>query len=56
LSAIAGINRLLSDGNATWTDEEHAATLNTLLLFFDDVMTTGDVIGKLVPAKSRKTA
>jgi ureidoacrylate peracid hydrolase len=47
---------MLSDGNATWTDEEHAATLNSFLLFFGDVMTTDEAIAKLVPAMSRKSA
>jgi ureidoacrylate peracid hydrolase len=46
---------MLSDANATWTDEEHAATLNSFLLFFGDVMTTGEAIAKLVPVISRKT-
>jgi ureidoacrylate peracid hydrolase len=30
---------MLSDANATLTDEEHTATLNSFLLFFGDVMT-----------------
>jgi ureidoacrylate peracid hydrolase len=47
---------MLSDGNATWTDEEHAATLNSFLLFFGDVMTTDEAIAKLVPVMSRKSA
>jgi ureidoacrylate peracid hydrolase len=47
---------MLSDGNATWTDEEHAATLNSFLLFFGDVMTTDETIAKLVPVMSRKSA
>jgi ureidoacrylate peracid hydrolase len=47
---------MLSDANATWTDEEHAATLNSFLLFFGDVMTTGEAIAKLVPVISRKSA
>jgi ureidoacrylate peracid hydrolase len=47
---------MVSDGNATWTDEEHAATLNSFMLFFGDVMTTDDVIGRLAAAKTRKTA
>jgi len=44
---------MLSDANATWT-EEHAATLNNSMLFFGDVTTAA--IGRLVPAKSRKSA
>ena len=47
---------MLSDANATWTDEEHAAALNNCLLFFGDVMTTDEVIGRLVSAKGRKSA
>jgi ureidoacrylate peracid hydrolase len=47
---------MLSDANATWTDEEHAATLDNFMLFFGDVMTADEVIGRLVPAKDRKSA
>jgi ureidoacrylate peracid hydrolase len=47
---------MLSDANATWTDEEHAATLNNFLLFFGDVMTADEAIGKLVPIEGRKRA
>ena len=47
---------MLSDANATWTDEEHAAALNNCLLFFGDVMTTDEVIGRMVSAKGRKSA
>ena len=46
---------MLSDAMATWTDQEHTATLNNFLLFFGDVMGTDEVIGRLVPAMSRKT-
>jgi len=47
---------MLSDANATWTDEEHAATLNSFMLFFGDVMTADDAIGRLTPVESRKSA
>ncbi len=47
---------MLSDANATWTDEEHAATLNNFMLFFGDVMTADEAIGWLVPARNRRTA
>jgi ureidoacrylate peracid hydrolase len=47
---------MLSDANATWTDEEHATTLDNFMLFFGDVMTADEAIGRLVPAKNRKTA
>ena len=33
---------MLSDGNASLTDEEHAASLNNFLIFFGDVMTTDE--------------
>ena len=46
---------MLSDANAASTDEEHAATLNNFMLFFGDVMTADEAIGRLVPAKDRKT-
>jgi len=39
---------MLSDANATWSDEEHAATLNNFLLFFGDVMTADEAISRLV--------
>jgi ureidoacrylate peracid hydrolase len=47
---------MLSDGNAALTDEEHAATLNTFLMFFGDVMSTDEAIAKLVPVTQRKRA
>jgi len=47
---------MLSDANATWSDEEHAATLNSFMLFFGDVMTADEAIGRLVPVASRKRA
>lgn len=47
---------MLSDANATWTDEEHAGTLNTFAIFFGDVMTTDEAIGRIVPVEQRKTA
>jgi ureidoacrylate peracid hydrolase len=47
---------MLSDANATWTDEEHAATLNSFALFFGDVMTAEEAIGRLVCAQNRKRA
>jgi len=47
---------MLSDANATWTDEEHAATLNNFMLFFGDVMTADDAIGRLVRVANRKSA
>src|SRR5215203_1747830 len=47
---------MLSDGNASLTDEEHAASLNNFLVFFGDVMTTDEAAARLVPAAQRKTA
>jgi ureidoacrylate peracid hydrolase len=47
---------MLADANATWSDAEHAATLNNFALFFGDVMTSDEVAARLVPAQNRKTA
>jgi ureidoacrylate peracid hydrolase len=47
---------MLADANATWTDAEHAATLDTFALFFGDVMTADEAINRLVAAPGRKTA
>jgi ureidoacrylate peracid hydrolase len=47
---------MLADANATWTDAEHAATLNNFALFFGDVMTSEEAIGRLVAVSGRKTA
>lgn len=47
---------MLSDGNATWTDEEHAATLNSFAMFFGDVMSTDEAAARLVPVARRKSA
>src|SRR5262245_49622698 len=47
---------MLADGNASLTDEEHAASLNNFLIFFGDVMTTDEAAARLVPVAQRKTA
>ena len=47
---------MLSDANATWTDEEHAATLNTFAMFFGDVMSADEAIARLAAVEKRKTA
>ncbi len=47
---------MLSDGNATWTDDEHAKTLDSFMLFFGDVMTSDEAIARLVPVENRKRA
>ena len=47
---------MVSDGNASFTDEEHATTLNNILSFFGDVLTTDEVIARLVPVAARRSA
>jgi ureidoacrylate peracid hydrolase len=47
---------MLSDGTATLTEEEHAAALNTFMLFFGDLMSTDEAIARLVPVTASKTA
>lgn len=42
---------MLADGNAALTDEEHAAALNNVAVYYGDVMTTDEAIGCLVAAK-----
>jgi ureidoacrylate peracid hydrolase len=44
---------MVSDANATLTDDEHTAALNNVYLFFGDVMTTSDAIQRLTPATGR---
>jgi len=43
---------LVSDCNATLTEEEHSASLNTFMMFFGDVMKTDEVITRLKPAST----
>jgi hypothetical protein len=40
---------MVSDCNATSSDEEHAATLNKFLIYFGDVLTTDETIARLSP-------
>jgi ureidoacrylate peracid hydrolase len=47
---------MVSDGNASFTDEEHATTLNNFLSFFGDVLTTDEVISRIVPVEARRSA
>jgi ureidoacrylate peracid hydrolase len=47
---------MLSDGNASLTDEEHAASLNNFLIYFGDVMSTDEGLARLVPVPQRKSA
>ncbi len=44
---------MVSDGCATLTDEEHAATLGNFYLFFGDVQTTDELVARL-EASSRR--
>ena len=47
---------MLSDANATLTDEEHAATLNTFAMFFGDVLSVDEALTRITPAGLAKTA
>jgi len=47
---------MISDCNATSTDEEHAAALNGFQISFGDVMTVDEVLARLVSAEKRSAA
>ncbi len=47
---------MLSDCNATWTDVQHAATLDNFQVVFGDVMTNDEVIARLASAAQRRSA
>ncbi len=47
---------MVSDANAAATDEEHNATLANMLRIFGDVMSTDEVIARLVPAAKATAA
>ena len=47
---------MVSDCNATSTDEEHAAALNGFQISFGDVMTVDEVLQRLAPAAKRSAA
>jgi len=47
---------MLSDANATLTDEEHAAALNGFQVSFGDVMTVDEALARLAPAEKRSAA
>ncbi|MFM8534165.1 MAG: isochorismatase family protein [Acidimicrobiia bacterium] len=47
---------MISDCNATSTDEEHAAALNGFQISFGDVMTVDEAVERLVPAKKQSAA
>ena len=40
---------MVADGNASLTDEEHAASLNNFLIFFGDVLSTDEILARLLP-------
>jgi ureidoacrylate peracid hydrolase len=42
---------MVSDANAAVTDDEHNATLGNILRIFGDVMSTDEVVERLVPAR-----
>jgi ureidoacrylate peracid hydrolase len=46
---------MLSHGNASVTDEDHAASLNNFMIYFGDVMTIHEVTARLSPVAQRKT-
>jgi ureidoacrylate peracid hydrolase len=47
---------MVSDCNASLSDETHAASLNNFVVYFGDVMTTDETLSRLVPAEKRQTA
>lgn len=47
---------MLSDANATLTDEEHAAALNGFQVSFGDVMTVDEALARLAPSRKRSAA
>jgi ureidoacrylate peracid hydrolase len=47
---------MVSDCNATLSDEAHAASLNNFVVYFGDVLTTDDAISRLIPAQTRQSA
>jgi ureidoacrylate peracid hydrolase len=47
---------MVSDCNATLSDETHAASLNNFVIYFGDVMTTDEATTRLAPAEKRQSA
>lgn len=47
---------MISDGNATFTDEIHAASLRSFYAFFGDVLTTDEAIVALADTAKTRTA
>jgi ureidoacrylate peracid hydrolase len=42
---------IVADGNATYTDAIHNASMTSMAMTFGDVMTTDEVLGKLEPVR-----
>lgn len=47
---------MLSDANATITDEEHAAALNTFAMFFGDVLSVDEAMSRMTAPPLAKSA
>jgi ureidoacrylate peracid hydrolase len=47
---------MVSDCNATLSDETHANSLNNFVVYFGDVMTTDETLSRLVSADKRQSA
>ena len=47
---------MVSDCNATLSDETHAASLDNFVVYFGDVMTTDEAAARLVAAEKRQSA
>jgi ureidoacrylate peracid hydrolase len=47
---------MVSDCNATLSDETHANSLNNFVVYFGDVMTTDETLSRLMPADKRQSA
>ena len=47
---------MVSDGNASFTEDEHQAALLTFITYFGDVQTTDEVIGRLKVSVNREAA
>jgi len=47
---------MVSDCNATLSDETHANSLNNFVVYFGDVLTTDETLSRLAPADKRQSA
>jgi len=47
---------MVADANATLTDAEHAASLDTFMMFFGDVMNTDEAIARLVAVSAMQAS